>query len=459
VTKGAATSPGEGETHWVLAGSTDNLTFYIIATTVVGTTTYDDAAAPSTYSTGTAIPAEGTNTPVPAFKYAVATDNRIVFYGAWEPGAAAITAGAMVTKDGRVHFTRALDSTATNDDEYISNTTLMQGWIDIVRNGGSEDRGLMGPLNGQIFPANSRGIACLTPTGDATVPYRRRTLSKTLGLVNNQSWFVGEDETGELCIYFLDPVRGPYRYGRGGMQWCGYDVFDLWNTINLEATGIVSHGVFDPEYKMCLWAISTGASNDPDKIIAFRVQEGRPIRDANGTIGVRNGWARWDVSTSSDRCSVLFANAFGAAMSRKMKPYFGGASVLSRLNDNSATQLNGVSYQAYATSRAFDLEPFTKVKAIENGKGFLLADAAAVTLTQTLNKNYGMESRSATASLATGGSETVVLVRFEATALQGAFTFQVTLGEAAAANNALWSLHRWYAKDEVLDADYGQGVR
>lgn len=459
VTKPTGTSPGEGETHWRLAGSTDNATFYILATTVVGTTTFDDTLTPSTYSTLTAIPQEGTNTPIPACKYVLAVENRLLFYGAWEPGTASVTAGSLVTKDGRVHFTPPLDATATNDDEYISNTTILNGWIDMIRNAGSEDRGLMGPLNGQVFPANSRGIFALSPTGDVVVPYRRRTLSKTLGLVNNQSWFVGEDEIGALCLYWLDPVRGPYRYGANGIQWCGYDVFDLWSTINLDATGIVSHGLFDPEYKMALWAISTGASNDPDKIIAFRVQEGRPVRDSNGTIGVRYGWAKWDVSTSSDRCSCLFANAFGATMSRKMKPYFGGASALTRLNDNSATQLNGVSYQAYVTSRAFDLEPFTKVKTLENGKGFLLADAAAVTLTQTLNKNYGMESRASTASLATGGTETTVLVRLEATALAGAFTFQVTLGEAAAVNNPIWSLHRWYAKEEVTDADYGQGVR
>src|SRR5690606_5003066 len=48
VTKPATIS--EGETHWEIEASTDNVNFYVIATQAVGTTTYNDSADPDTYS-------------------------------------------------------------------------------------------------------------------------------------------------------------------------------------------------------------------------------------------------------------------------------------------------------------------------------------------------------------------------------------------------------------------------
>src|SRR3990167_10078421 len=59
VTKPASIS--EDETHWLLFGSFDDEIYHLIATTVVGTTTYDDNGDPLTYS-GDAPPLVGTHT-------------------------------------------------------------------------------------------------------------------------------------------------------------------------------------------------------------------------------------------------------------------------------------------------------------------------------------------------------------------------------------------------------------
>lgn len=457
ITKPTGTSPAEGETHWVVAGSADNLAFYELSQIVIGTTTYDDSALPSSYGANAAIASEGANTPLAAFKFIVATDDRLIFFGAYEPGLAASAVGTLVTKDGCVYFTPVLDSSVLHDDERISNTTTFKGRIGISRNGGSEDRALMGPLDGRVFACQSRGITMLIPTGDATAPYKKRTLSKTLGAVNNQSWFIGEDENGALCVYWLDPARGPYRYGPEGVQWCGYDVLDLWQTVNLSATGSVAHGVFHDELKLAIWWITTGASNDPDKIICFRVQEGRAVRDLNGTTGVRYGWMQWSVPSASERCSAMLPSAFAAAMSRKFKPYAGDASVLARLDDDSATQDLGVSFQGYATSGAFRLTPETRIKKLH--RSYVLADVnAGVTVQQSLIRNYGAETRVSDALLTAIGSETRILKRFgnsgaNDSALADAFTFQVQLGDAAAQNVALWALHDWLGLIETTDAD------
>ena len=59
VTKPTAIS--EGETHWMVFGSLDNNIYEKLAEIAVGTTTYDDSAAPSDY-TGDAPPLVGTHT-------------------------------------------------------------------------------------------------------------------------------------------------------------------------------------------------------------------------------------------------------------------------------------------------------------------------------------------------------------------------------------------------------------
>jgi hypothetical protein len=82
----------------------------------------------------------------------------------------------------------------------------------------------------------------------------------------------------------------------------------------------------------------------------------------------------------------------------------------------------------------------------------VLADAASTTITQTLTSNYGMEARQSTASIAASGTETQVLKKFEDADLADAFTFQTTLGNAAASAET-FVLHNWYATVEVTDQE------
>lgn len=453
VTKPTGTSPAEGETHWVVAGSADGVSYYVLSEIVVGTTTYDDSAQPSTYSANTAVPSEGSNTPIPACKFIVSTGDRLVCFGAYEPGVAPSSAGTLVTKDGRVLFTPVLDSSTINDDERISNTTVFQGWIDIARNAGSEDRALCGPLDGQILAFFSRGLHRLVPTADASKPFKRIQLSNTLGAVNQQSTFIGEDEQGLPCIYFLDPVRGPYRYGRYGLQWCGYDIQQLWTTFNPSASRMPAHGLWHPELKMAIWWIATsgGAGVIPDTCIAFAATEGRPVGDQNGQIGVRYGWMKWTGDACKQLTSCLFSKTFGSSMARQLKPYAADTALL-RIDDDSSTDDAGTTFAASVTSRAFSMEPLPLHANKSLGKSYCLAGSSSgVTITQSLSRNYGDETpRTSTVSLTAAGAENVVLRKFEDAALTDAYTFQVTLGDAAAASNG-WTLHDWYATVELQD--------
>jgi hypothetical protein len=432
---------GEQETDWEIYASADNGTFYFLATVVNGTTTYDDSALVATYASGTAEPSAGTYTNWPSVKYLATDGTRLLGYGVWETATGAL--GAMEPKSGRVYFSPVLDTLGPHDQERVSNTTTIKGWIDITRNAGSIDRGLAGPLNGAFLTFQDQGVTMLSPTGSALAPFRRVPLDPTLGAVNNQSIVQAVDEVGRPCIYFLDPEFGPYRYGAGGFQRVGKDVQDIWDTVNLEATGQVAWGMFYKSLNLLIFAVTTGVNNDPDTMLVFDVTEGR-LTDADG---VRNGWVVWDGDFAGSRCGVMFGT-LGVTMGTRLIPYVGRNTGTKLLRyDTTKTQDDTTSFRGYLTSGAMTGPELPKNKSVL--KAYLLAKASSgVTLTQSWTRNFGDETnRTDTVSLTAAGSESRVLKRFESPELAEAYVAQVTLGDASAAATA-FTLERWWAQVE-----------
>lgn len=448
VTKPANPTSGELATYWRVEGSADDSAYYILSGNIaVATTTYDDTEDPPNYSENEAVPEVGAFTPFPSVKYIISTGDRNVGFGAWEtPASIASGAGAdaMAPYNGRVWFSPVLGTTDTDDDERISNTTSNKGWIDMGRDANAEDRAIVGPMDGQIFVFQSRGMWMLVGSGLANAPFRRITISPVVGAVSHASSFIGQDESGNPCVYFLDPETGPMRYGSGGLQWCGYDVQNFWSTVNLSATTRVAHGLYDYSTRRCIWWIATGASNDPDTMLVFHTREGVPTPNE----GVRKGWAKWTGALGAARTSSLFAETVGATMSRRLKPYAGLSASLLRAEDSSATDDNGTTFQAYLKSKAWAAGPLSVYKMV--GKSYLKAlVASGVTITQTFIRNFGDEAnRTDTVTLTADGSETRVMKRFQSAALTDAYTFQTQIGDAAAVSNN-WLIDKWVTTLDV----------
>ncbi len=445
ITKSANTT--EGETHWVVFGSTDNVLFYELGSATVATTTFDDSVSPSTYNTFTPMPPSGTFDLWPSVKYLASDGNRLLGFGAWETTDDANPTAETTPKDGRVWFSPVLDTTGTDDDERVSNTTTFEGWIDIARNSGAEDRALVGPMDDQFFAFQSRGIYMLSGTGDAIVPFRRITISKVLGAVSHQSCFIGEDEQGRACVYFLDPERGPYRYGAHGLQWCGYDIQDIWATFQPAGNPIAAHGVWHAARRMAMWWIATGNSAVPNKVITFAVREG----ESSSNNGVRYGWAQWTGAMIASTCSAMLPSTFGSPMTRTLLPYASNASisgipVIIKCDDPSVVTDSGTNQQAFVTSRAYRPKPAFLAK--ESNSMYLQAAAAAsTTIQQSVIQNFGSETRSVTVSIAPTASETRVFKQFEDAAFAQAWAVQIKLGDAVATDKA-WALDAWFCNME-----------
>ena len=419
------TAPGEGETHWVLEASPDNVLFYVVGPVAIATTTADDIVSPASYSAiFTLAEAVGLYTLWPSVKYLLSDGNRLLGLGAHTTG----------QPSSRVWHSPVLGSTDHGDDERLTNTVTLKGWTDLNEKDGDFGTGLGGPLNGVPYAFKYRSVWKLRPTGDLVTPYLPRKIRDDIGCIAHKTIAIGEDSEGDPCLYFLSH-RGPYRITASGVvQYLGRDNEDIWRTINLEATVVVGHSKYYPDrHQWWLWIATTG-NNSPNLKMMFDVQNGFP--DQNGQ--VRGGWVKHTGLSAEAIASVLFANTVAAAMSRDLKPYVSRAVAIHKCDTSDADD-SGTSFQGTVTTRHL-LPSGNLLERTGVGESMLATKAqAATTLTVTINRDYGVETRALTVSIAPAASETRVTRKVEGSELSDASVLQMTVGDSAA-STAVWTI-------------------
>lgn len=435
VTVTRSTAASETETHWELYAYSDDDNYgigYLIATTAIGTTTaVDNNATLSTVLFPTTAPAEGAYTPPPSAKYIVADDARLVMGGAWET-----TAGDSLTpKDNAVWWTQTLrDASAVGNDERISNTDEVKGY-DFIEEAVT---GISSPVQGsfRVFSLESQWKFVATGLDDA--PYKRFRVTGGKGCIRHQTIVVAQDENGDPATYWLC-LEGPVRQSSAGQQMMDHDIRDIWDTVNLDASGVVAHGVYHKALRQIWWWVATGSSTTPDTRIVFDTRLGR-VSEIVG--GVTHGWSKFTGEGSKAHCSVMFSETIAASMSRSQKPYFGytGAVQLWR-GDTSATDDAGTAFQAYIESKP--LVPWGLGKLGGTALPlFLVAKAqSGVTIRCTTIVNEDATGMSYTSDLllTPTGTETRIFRKFEDASISAANCFRIRLGDAAAVANT-WNL-------------------
>lgn len=430
ITLGAGSS--EGDTHFEIEASTDNVTFYRITTITVATATYDDSAATTSYSSNPLSAVTGFYTLQKAYKFIAADQNRLLGLGSH----------TATDKQNRLEISAVIGSSDVSDEERVDTTTNY--FLDFDENDSGPPIGIAGPVYNTFFVFKTRQVWQLTPTGQVAQPYRADPLTKTFGAVHQKAIARGEDQRGNPALYWMSH-RGPWRWTANGLaEYIGHGIEDLilgpTDTINLDPTfmPVPAHTLFYPEKRQVWfwWTSTSGSDVRPYQMAIYDIVTGGWARVPNndgGTLGIA-------------LCSVLFSNTRGATMSVDLKPYMsqGGSAVVGPKLWKADSGATAEAFKSFVTTKAF--EPGGAGFYGEIGNTEILAGAASgVTLTDTIIPDFGAQSSlTPTVSLTPAGSET----RVSKVVLESAYGksgdirfFQHQIGDAAAAS-ALWNLDR-----------------
>jgi hypothetical protein len=282
----------EDETHWEIEASVDNSNFYVIATVVVGTTTYDDSTA---FSPGYAddfelAPDIGDYTLIPSARFVVVDDDRLIWMSSFEDPALS----------SRVGWTPVGKADGDGNDERGEADTDPFIDLDALENGPITD-GISG-VQGYIYVFKSSHIYQLVRTGRRSVAYQAYVLTKDRGAIYGSAC-TGVDENGNPAVFFLDPAVGPCIIGESGVRMCGADVRATWETINLDAANVTARALYFPTKRQVRWWIATDDSDIPNKMLVLQTNEMRDTKD-----GKRRGWTLWDGPAAGALCACLFSD-------------------------------------------------------------------------------------------------------------------------------------------------------
>lgn len=430
--------PSEHETHWFLWASPDGVNYYLIASTVVGTATFDDNTAPANYGTVFAshagFPTDADTFTVPhSAKYLLADEDRLLLLSSWET--ASMASAVMWTPVTG----SSPDSYLIADDERLPSGNRLD--LDRQDGGGITGGGI---VDGVIYVFKLSQIHRLDRTGDPDLAYKSKPITKKLGAISHKAIVEGEDEAGLPCLYFLSR-RGPYRLGAYGLEYIGRDIEGTWKTINFNSA-IRPFGVWHGDKRQVQWWIATGVSDNPTAKLVFHARHGRRSEQ-----GVRGGWAIHTDGAADVFAGVMFANTLGATMSLDLKPYVAQRWVTG-LPDGPCIKYDADGITTDRGGNATTYIGRVKTSAFPPGgegtKGrvtqtYVLGSCANRSLAIDMVEDFGARTRSGTVPLpAAAASETRALVKIDddAHAVDAMYVEVVLDDDVTPASSAAWTV-------------------
>lgn len=386
----------EGETHWEIELSTDNVNFYRMARIVVATTTHVDSVVFATgySSTGTLSEDSGDYTLIPSARYLSADEDRLVWAGNWEDDAFA----------SRVGWTPVFRASGSGNDERFETDTDPFKDLDTYENG--PITGLSAPVFGGIWAFKQHGIYKLVRSGKRTAAYDAIKYTDALGAIHG-SVVTGLDATGQPCVYFIDREQGPCRLGYGGIKRCGEDLRAIWKDINHDATKVVISSLYYPKKKQVIFCLATGSGNIPTTAIVLHADKSRDFDD-----GGRKGWTVWTGDRAKALTMCLYANNINDNVARNLVlvPLIGleGLSLLHRCDTGNTD--NAVAYTATITTKPYWLQNFLHQFKVQ-GAALLAKAVASAQITVKCLRDFNIETTTTVTdiSLAASGTETDVI--------------------------------------------------
>lgn len=420
ITKPATIS--EGETIWEIEESIDNVNFYRIHSSVVGTTTHDDSLTTAQVaSQGVLSEDVGDYTLLWNPKFLSADQDRLLIAGSWQQAAL----------QSRIGWTPVFGASGAGNDERQESDT--DPFLDLDSYDGGEITEFLGPVSGYHYAFKEQRIYKIIRTYARSQAYQAVPITDASGAMK-RSGVKGLDERGRPCVYYLDRNLGPSRVGANGVEHIGGDILTTWQAVNKDAS-IVGHGVYYSG-EVWWWVAGSGQTLPSFKIKA-NVKEFRDSED-----GKRRGWSTDTGAAMATLCSTLYSDNIEAGTDRSLTlvPLVGTGIIETLiLRCDTGTQDVSTNYRSYVRTRPNLMQGLLGKGGVMSGT--LTAPASAATVRVRLIRDYGLETQDFDISIAAAASETHVVRPVDNLNIAELRALQVEIGDSAAVN-----------QDWVLDA-------
>lgn len=419
----------ESETHWELEASLDNANFYVLATTIIATTTFDDLTPyASGYTSGLLSEDIGEYTVIPSGKFLLADNDRLIMGGSWGNADYA----------SRIVWTPTLLSPGVGNDERLALGTDPR--LDLDGYQGGEITGLVSS-GGVIYAFKQSHIYRLVHTGQASQAYEAVNISKSIGAIPG-SIIAGLDPSGNPAVFFIDERVGPCMIGNVGIIQIGLDIKRLWDgRVTTASVDFRVRGCFYPSKRQVRWAFTESGSTNTTLGLWLHVNE---MQFTSG--GGRRGWTTitgTSVQNVSDM--ILYADnvASGLARSSNLIP------MVSRF-DASGNQHHILIGESGTTDDVTAYAAVIQSRPVMFGGGInrfgvraasLVATAApGVTIDMTLTRDFGKETKPvAGISLAAVAGESYVMPEIDNIFMSEARAIDVKIADSSPATGT-WKL-------------------
>lgn len=213
----------EGQTHWEVEASIDNILFYRIATVAIGTSTYTDLQSfTAGYSSFTLSESVGEYVVPGAARHVCVDEDRILNAGSYFYDAL----------DSRVSWTPVAADDGVGNDERIPTATKQ--YIDFDGLDGGGVNALVAGVVGNVYVFKATRIHKMVRTGILASAYSALAESLSRGATPRGAC-AGSDQAGLPCCYFLDPSVGLCRIGRSGVEDLARAIRVTWRGRNPDA--------------------------------------------------------------------------------------------------------------------------------------------------------------------------------------------------------------------------------
>jgi len=419
VTVTKPTTINEHETHWVVEFSTDNKLFYTVTTLAVGTTTYLDTTAFATgYSANPLSDAIGAYLNQPSAKWVIVDGDRLVGLSHWTD----------TNRQSQVWWS------PTQADPGVANSERLP----IVSTGGTPitstknlDNFDGGPITGGAaatfgvwYAFKNNAIYQANRTSDFTNAYDIITISKTIGAIPG-SIIKGVDAGGATWIYFLDPNEGPYRIGPGGLQRI-VGLRTTWARVSLQAANVIACGCYYPYKEQIHWWIAADGNDAPTLKLVLQTSELRQVGE-----NVGRGWSIANGRIAQAYCATILTElvSIGGITSISNRPFIGMTAPDLIQRCDVLTTDAGIAYSGIIVTKPFIANGLLDKFGAMCASLLASQNSSSAPLIRFI-RDMGVEtSAPVTATLTPVGSESLVVVDFDAFVMSGSRLLQVQISD------------------------------